>query len=96
MTDVLEEIRIVVANAKDDPDFYSELLGRAADEIERLRAKIEAISQVAGKASIEGVTFAQIKGRDSEVLGKFTGDEMMLCTPEQADIAAARVLNNGK
>jgi len=33
----------------------------AASEIERLRAKIEAISQVAGKASVDGVTFAQIK-----------------------------------
>jgi hypothetical protein len=38
-------------------------MAEAADEIERLRAKIEAISQVAGKASIDGITFAQIKGR---------------------------------
>jgi hypothetical protein len=50
------------------------VLDEAIYEIERLRAKIEAISQVAGKASIEGVTFAQIKGRDSDVLGKFMAE----------------------
>ncbi len=54
-------------------------MAKAADEIERLRAKIEAISQVAGKASIDGgPTFAQIKGGyrppDSDVLGKFEGE----------------------
>jgi hypothetical protein len=71
MTDICDKLRSI------DTVLLAELpsLGRAAaDEIQKLRAKIEAISQVAGKASIDGITFAQIKGRDSDVLGKFTGD----------------------
>jgi hypothetical protein len=54
------------------------VLDEAIYEIEKLRAKIEAIGQVAGKASVDGVTFAQIKGgyrpTDSSVLGKFEGE----------------------
>jgi hypothetical protein len=52
------------------------LVGDALDEIRKLRAKIEAISQVAGKASIDGMTFAQIKQGfgDNPALGKFMGE----------------------
>lgn len=78
MNDIVETLRETFerrrygADAEYHPDF--DLFDVAADEIQRLRAKIEAISQVAGKASIDGITFAQIKGRDSDVLGKCTGE----------------------
>jgi hypothetical protein len=82
MTDIVEMMRKTANKefgtydvADDSVRVGCSTLRDAANEIERLRAKIEAISQVAGKASIEGVTFAQIKGRhaDSDVLGKYTG-----------------------
>lgn len=82
MTDLIERLRNLDSHGAGDPlPSWTELgaLGiEAAAEITALRAKIEAISQVAGKASIDGVTFAQIKGRarhpDSDVLGKFNGE----------------------
>ena len=79
MTDICERLRQcaggLINGAPEDGCVEVAMLAEAADEIERLRAKIEAISQVAGKASIDGgPTFAQIKGRDSDVLGKFMGE----------------------
>lgn len=82
MTDLIERLRNLDSHdASDSLPSWTELgaLGiEAAAEITALRAKIEAISQVAGKASIDGVTFAQIKDRikhpDSPVLGKFNGE----------------------
>ena len=82
MTDLIERLRNLDSHGVGGPlPSWTELgaLGiEAAAEITALRAKIEAISQVAGKASIDGVTFAQIKDRvkhtDSPVLGKFNGE----------------------
>lgn len=75
MSDIVEKLkdRRSIDGSAAFVEMSERVLDEAIYEIERLRAKIEAISQVAGKASIDGVTFAQIKGRDSEVLGKFVG-----------------------
>ena len=82
MTDLIERLRNLARSGAGDPLPSWTALGalgiEAAAEITALRAKIEAISQVAGKASIDGVTFAQIKARvrhpDSPVIGKFNGE----------------------
>ena len=81
MTDIANELREANQYIVNSNGIYGgrmDLFDRAADEIECLRAKIEATSQVAGKASIEGVTLSQIKGgyrpSDSEVLGKYNGE----------------------
>ena len=83
----------------DGPVSYVEMseivLDEAIYEIEKLRRKIEAISQVAGKASIEGVTFAQIKVRDSDVLGKYTGP-LIDSMSQTAEALHAKALNDGK
>ena len=83
----------------DGPVSYVEMseivLDEAIYEIEKLRRKIEAISQVAGKASIEGVTFAQIKGRNSDVLGKYTGP-LIDSMSQTAEALHAKALNDGK
>src|ERR1700677_2040749 len=73
----------------------SHLVDELWREVLRLRRKIEAISQVAGKASIEGVTFAQIKGRDSDVLGKYTGP-LLDSMSQTAETLYAKALNDGE
>ena len=103
MTDLIERLRNLDSHdASDSLPSWTELgaLGiEAAAEITALRAKIEAISQVAGKASIDGVTFTQIKDRikhpDSHVLGKYTGP-LLDSMAQTAEILHAKALNDGK
>ena len=84
MTDLVETLRETFkrrryeGDAEYHPDF--DLFDVAADEIEKLRRKIEAISQVAGKASIDGVTFAQeTVGDGSGAFATITCASQKLC-----------------
>ena len=77
MTDIVK--RLQCNDPYTEPAAARDAMDDAITEIQRLRAKIEAISQVAGKASIDGgPTFAEIKDRarhpDSPVLGKYNGE----------------------
>jgi hypothetical protein len=96
MTDIIERLEYEVKEGEESSPHS--LIAAAITEIKSLRAKIEAISQVAGKASIDGVTFAQIKGRDSEVLGKYTpvNDALQKSMEQFQPVIAAKVLNDGE
>jgi len=70
MTDIVEDLRLEQMGGELGIG-TQKMLERAAVEIERLRAAlavaqetISHIAQVAGVASLEGLTFAQIKKRD--------------------------------
>lgn len=96
--DIVVKINAILRYEGHGHGMTKSILKEAITEIERLRAKIEAISQVAGKASIDGVTFAQIKGRDSDVLGKYTpvNDALQKSMEQFQPVIAAKVLNDGE